>query len=140
MGIKSTLVSFPEEQFTGYDYVAFYNLCKSIARDLRVKSHIITYEELGICSYQAVKLSLRDGPIYILCNNYDVAFTRELEGYPIKFVDVSMLAHYFSLPYKVCSVEELNRPFEITRPLSDWERYSINYWKTQGDFLFNYWD
>ncbi|WBL16626.1 hypothetical protein [Sutcliffiella sp. NC1] len=143
MGRKSTLVSFPEEQFTSYDYVAFYNFCKSIARDLRVKSNIITYDEQGICSYQAVKLTLSDGPIYILCNQYNVAFTKELDGsYPINFVDFPMLTSYFSLPYKICSVEELNRPFEITRPLSEWEQYSINYWKpqTQGDFLFNYWD
>ncbi|WP_096155634.1 MULTISPECIES: hypothetical protein [Bacillus] len=138
---ESTLETLPDEAFSTYDFVDFHNLCKKIARNLRVKFQILTYDDLDMCSYNAVKLDLKDGTIYILCNDYNIAFTEEIGGYP-RFTYHQELASFFAPPYKVCTIEQLNSPFRIHRPLSKWEEYSIKHWKpqTQGEFLFNYWD
>ncbi|WP_404432572.1 hypothetical protein [Sutcliffiella horikoshii] len=140
---RCNLSTFSEEEFSTFDFVSFRDLCKQIAGVFHVKPHV--YEELGMCSYHAVKFELNDGPIFILCNDYHVAFTHEVDSYPKKFIDHHKLASYFPPPYKVYTVEELNKPFhkeQINRTLTDWEIYSIKHWKpeTFGDFLFNYWD
>ena len=136
---KSALLLLPEEEYRTYDHVAFYNHCRSIARELRVNYQVITDDEHGVCSYNAVRLDLKEEHIFILCNDYNIAFSRELNW---KHTDFPQLAKYFPPPYKVWTVEALKSPFQINRPLTQWEKYSINHWKpqTMGDFLFNYWD
>ena len=139
---KSTLQLLPDEEYSSYDHVAFYNHCRSIARELRVNYQVITDDELGMCSYNAVRLDLKEGYTFILCNDYNIAFTRELNWYPIRNIELPQLANYFPPPYKIWTVEALKSPFQINRPLTQWEEYSIKHWKpqTMGDFLFNYWD
>ena len=139
---KSALHLLTEEESRSYDYVAFYNHCRIIARELQVGFREITFDELGMCSYHAVSLDLKEESIFILCNDYNIAFTRELNDYPITNIELQQLAKYFPPPYKIWTSEALKSPFQINRPLTQWEKYSINHWKpqTMGDFLFNYWD
>ncbi|WP_339145579.1 MULTISPECIES: hypothetical protein [unclassified Sutcliffiella] len=142
---RCELTMFPEEVFNSFDFVSFHDLCKRVAGVFHVKPHVLTFDDLGMCSYHAVKLEMEGGPIYILCNDYQFAFTQELEGYPIKFLHHKELASYFPPPYTAFTVEELNSPFcldKINPVLAKREAYNINYWKpqTMGDFWFNYWD
>ncbi|MCT8137786.1 hypothetical protein H1D32_08465 [Anaerobacillus sp. CMMVII] len=140
-----------EESLIEYDFVKFFRKCKKIAAKFKVNYKILTFEELGYTSYNAVRLDFENGPIYILCNNYRVTFVKnknsawggELDGYPLNFIDHEHLAREFSGNYRVYTVAELNEPFNKDEfVLDDFNKYSVDHWKPKkvGDFLFNYWD
>lgn len=137
---------YEPQNYSPYDFVDFQNKCKHIAQSYKLPYTVLTFEQLGYTSFNTVKLHFSKGPLYLLCNHYRVAFVKDLGNYPFVFFDDSELAECFGLPYEVLSVQFLNQPLNIEDVVTGVEEFDVEYYvshflpKTNGEFLFNFWD